>query len=100
MNDLFDPHPVPPASFDGPVYDPKFDHERLTGQIRRVYSLMNDGHWRSLEEISKATGDPAASVSAQLRHLRKPKFGSHTIEKKPVGDRERGLWVYRMRNRV
>lgn len=41
-------------------------------------------------------GDPAASVSAQLRHLRKPRFGGFVVEKRPRGDRERGLWEYRL----
>ena len=40
-----------------------------------------------------ATGDPPESVSAQLRHLRKERFGSHTVEKKYLGD---GLYVYRL----
>lgn len=84
------------ATFDGPAYSHTFDHERLTGQIHRVYYLMRDGRWRTLDEISRATGDPHASVSAQLRHLRKPKFGSHVVHKRPVGDRYAGLWEYRL----
>ena len=41
-------------------------------------------------------GDPEASASAQLRHLRKPRFGSHTVEKRNRGAREFGLWEYRL----
>ena len=82
--------------FDGPVYEEKFDRERLTGQIKRVYNVMRHGYWLTLDEINGATGDPHASISAQLRHLRKPRFGSHTIEKRPRGDRSNGLWEYRM----
>lgn len=88
--------PAPPAHFDGPVYEPRFDLARLTGQIERVHGFMADGGWHTLAEIEAATGDPAASVSAQLRHLRKARFGSHTVEKRPRGDREHGLWEYRM----
>lgn len=84
------------ADFNGPVYERRFDHKRLTGQIKRVYECMRDGRWRTLNEIADATNDPHASVSAQLRHLRKPKFGSHEIEKRPRGKREQGLWEYRM----
>ena len=84
------------AHFDGPVYVPRFDYARLTGQIERVYNLICDGEWRTLSEIERATGDPAASVSAQLRHLRKVKFGSHTINKRPRGDRYSGLWEYQL----
>lgn len=84
------------AHFDGPCYEPRFDHARLTGQIARVYECMISGRWRTLHEIAEATGDPEASVSAQLRHLRKPKFGSHIIHKRPRGDRKVGLWEYRL----
>ena len=42
------------------------------------------------------TDDPHASISAQLRHLRKEKFGSYNIEKRPRGDRSNGLWEYRL----
>jgi hypothetical protein len=91
MNDLFDG-----AKFNGPVYEPEFDQDRLTGQIRRVYDLMIDGRWRTLDEISRATNDPHASISAQLRHLRKERFGSHVIDKQARGNRKTGLWEYRL----
>ena len=84
------------ADFDGPVYQRKFDFSRLTGQIKRVHDCMADGRWRTLTEIADATGDPAASVSAQLRNLRKARFGGFAIEKRARGDRERGLWEYRL----
>lgn len=82
--------------FNGPVYDPKYDQFRLSGQILRVFDCMVDAKWRTLDEISKATGDPHASVSAQLRHLRKERFGSHTVEKRSRGERESGLWEYQL----
>ena len=82
--------------FDGPAYDRRFDHARLTGQIQRVYSLMQDGRWRTLQEIADTTRDPHASISAQLRHLRKEKFGGHTVNRRARGDRERGLFEYRL----
>ncbi len=89
--DLFDN-----ARFNGHVYDPEFDQGRLTGQIKRVHSLMIDGGWRTLDEIADTTGDPPASVSAQLRHLRKERFGSHNVDKRARGARENGLWEYRL----
>lgn len=82
--------------FNGPVYDPKYDKVRLTGQILRIFNLMKDGHWRTLSEIEAITNDPAASISAQLRHLRKERFGSHTVNKRPRGDRKQGLWEYQL----
>jgi hypothetical protein len=89
--------PVPlGAEFNGPAYDHDADHARLTGQILRVHGCMIDGVWRTLGEIEGLTGDPQASISAQLRHLRKKKFGRFIVEKRPRGDRELGLWAYRL----
>lgn len=68
--------------FDGSDYLPKRDDKRLIGQMLRVWEVMVDGQWRGLRAISDLTGDPEASVSAQLRHLRKPRFGGHTLEKR------------------
>lgn len=84
------------ARFDGSDYEPEFDKARLTGQIKRIFDCMKNGCWRTLEEIQQLTGDPQASISAQLRHLRKERFGGHTIEKQPRGSRERGLFEYRL----
>jgi hypothetical protein len=84
------------SHFNGPDYDPKFDHARLSKQHERVRELMRDGEWRTLAEIEKITGDPAASISAQLRHLRKERFGSWIVQKVPRGTRETGLYVYRL----
>jgi len=80
------------ARFEGPVNGR--DCDRLCGQIKRVYELMRDGLWRSLAEIEAATGDPQASISAQLRHLRKYRFGGHDVQKRRRG--ESGTWEYRM----
>jgi len=79
--------------FNGSDYDHQADSRRLTGQLLRVFSVMRDRTWRSLDEIASATGDPPASVSAQLRHLRKPRFGGYTVEKRNRGN---GLFEYRV----
>lgn len=81
-------------SFDGPCYENREDRDsRLGKQFKAVRDLMLDGAWRSLTEISETVGYPEASVSARLRDLRKPKFGSYTVERKHV---ERGLYIYRV----
>lgn len=90
------PGRIGPARFNGPAYDPHFDRARLTGQIARIWTAMSDRHWRTLAEIERVTGDPPASISAQLRHLRKDRFGAHTIERRARGDRAAGLWEYRL----
>lgn len=81
------------APFDGADYVDARDRPRLRGQIQRVYDLMCDGHWRTLTQIADSTGDPHASVSAQLRHLRKKRFGGYTVERK---HHDHGLYLYRL----
>lgn len=83
----YEPH------FDGPAYVPQRDFVRLTRQVKRVFDLMKDARWRTLEDIALATGDPSPSVSAQLRHLRKPRFGAHTVNRRHVGG---GLYEYQL----
>lgn len=84
--------------FDGPCYDEAADQQRLTGQILRVFDAIKDGRWRTLGEIAAEIGDPEASVSAQLRHLRKKRFGAWVIDKRRRGAATTGLWEYRMNN--
>lgn len=79
--------------FNGPAYDPERDDERLSGQILRVFNLMRDGAWRTLEQIAATTGDPHASISAQLRHLRKERFGAHTVNRSHI---THGLFAYQL----
>jgi len=93
---VIDRNPLPHLRFNGPVYVPKLDRIRLTGQILRIFNLMVDGAWRTLGEIEQVTGDPQASISAQLRHLRKERFGSYIILKRRKGERTQGLWEYRL----
>lgn len=62
--------------------------------------------WLTLHELGRLTGYGEASVSAQLRHLRKPEFGSYVVEKRQrsMGSTVRGesgpLWEYRLQRRV
>ncbi len=87
---------VPDAHFDGPDYEPEQDHKRLRGQILDIFELMADGNWRTLREIRFATGHPEASISAQLRHLRKKRFGGHHVDRR----REGAKWEYRVRRAI
>jgi len=65
------------------------------------------GTWLTLDELAKLTQYPPASISAQLRHLRKPQFGGYEVEKRQreVSKAMRGedfgtVWEYRLRRRV
>jgi hypothetical protein len=79
--------------FNGADYVPARDNGRLTKQLTRIYELMSDHEWRTLVQIEEVTGDPTPSISAQLRHLRKERFGSHVIDKRHLGN---GLYEYRL----
>lgn len=81
---LFEPRPEKPlkARFDGPAYSPGEDDVRLTEQIARVFNALNGKGWKTVAEIAAETGDPEPSVSAQLRHLRKPRFGGWNVERR------------------
>lgn len=79
--------------FDGATFDQNRDSSRLTAQYTRVLDLMRDGQWRTLEQIAAATGDPAPSVSARLRDMRKPRFGAHVVNRRYV---RRGLFEYQV----
>jgi hypothetical protein len=87
-------------------------HKRTGGKptqretIRDVMlSAAECGAWLTLHELATLTRYAEASISAQLRHLRKPRFGSFRLEKR-VRERaetstrvarHRLLWEYRLR---
>ena len=86
----------PGPQIGGATYVPSLDRERLGEQYLRVWDLMIDGQWRSLREISNATGDPEASVSARLRDVRK-NYGTDAMQARRVPgiDGRRGHWHFR-----
>ena len=81
--------------FAGAVDDPALDEACLTRQLGRVCEAMPCGTWLTLQDTADATGDPHASISAQLRHLRKKRNGSYTIEKRRRTATS-GEWEYRL----
>lgn len=84
------------AEFNGSDYTPKLDDARLGKQMLEIFSLMKDGNWRTLGDIERATGYPQASISAQLRHMRKAKFGGHKVDKHRKDGPASGLWEYKV----
>jgi len=85
--------------FNGPAYNPEHDQVRLSTQFKTIYALMADGQYRTLQEIEGVTGYPQASISAQLRHARKKRFGGHTVERRRRGNEKHGLWEYQLISR-
>jgi hypothetical protein len=55
-------------------------------QFAAIRDLMLEastrGDWLTLAEIAASTEFGEASISAQLRHLRKPRFGHYRVEKR------------------
>ena len=79
--------------FDGSnICDPR-DRPRLSGQLRRIFVYMKDGNWYTLRSVAEGTKAPESSVSAQIRNLRKKRFGKHKVDKKYLGN---GLYHYRL----
>lgn len=78
---------------------------RQSDVIREV--MLSAGEcdtWLTLDELAKLTKYPPASISAQLRHLRKPRHGSFVVEKRrreaeEVARHAAGgpVWEYRLR---
>ena len=63
--------------FDGWHFDAKKDQERLTKQMRGIYKVLKEAKvWLTVSEIEEETGYAQPSISAQLRNMRKEKFGS------------------------
>jgi hypothetical protein len=71
-----------------------------------LLSATECGSWLTLRELSQLTQYGEASISAQLRHLRKPKYGSYVVEKRVrrgivLRDLEHGaIWEYRLRRKI
>jgi hypothetical protein len=75
-------------------------------QLVAIRDLMLEaadrGGWLTLDEIAGITEFGEASVSAQLRHLRKPRHGRYRVEKRrrcsgeTENGRDTGLWEYQV----
>lgn len=86
-------HPVAEkdAPFDGP--EAETHAPRLGKQMKKVFDIMQDGKWRTIQEISAVTEAPENSISARLRDLRKPKHGGYAVVRRR---REGNLYEYRL----
>ena len=92
----------------GPTYSAVRDGARLERQfdvilaymlersrgVRTVEQAHRFGTFSTLSEIEAGTGYPQSSISAQLRHARKEKFGAYGVEKRRRGGDSRGTWEY------
>lgn len=86
----------------------KQDEEKPV-QLRKQREVIRDvmlsagqcATWLTLDELAKLTHYPPASISAQLRHLRKPRYGAYevvkrcrTVDKAMRADGFGAVWEY------
>jgi len=92
------------------------DHGRSVCAVRRrqrdvlcdvMLSARQCETWLTLEELAKLTHYPQASISAQLRHLRKPEYGGYAVDKRPRaleaalrGEDFGTVWEYQLRRAI
>ncbi len=84
------------ATFAGVTYEPALDQKRLTGSAERVFKAMQSGQWLTLRELHAICGGSEAGLSARLRDLRKPAWGSYTVARRRRDCPEKGIFEYRL----
>ncbi|MGB2589808.1 MAG: hypothetical protein WAJ96_04100 [Candidatus Acidiferrum sp.] len=85
------------------------EEEAKPVQLRKQREVIRDvmlsagqcATWLTLDELAKLTLYPPASISAQLRHLRKPRYGAfdvvkrcRTVDKAMRADGFGAVWEY------
>ncbi len=86
----------------GPTYNQQLDQKRIMSQMNRVRRELEKaaarGEWLTVQQLSARTAAPECSVSAQIRHLRKPQYGNYTITyRRRKGEEHLGTSEYLMR---
>jgi hypothetical protein len=87
---------MPETETFGSAFDKSRDGARIRYQHERIRDwMLAQSAWRSLSEMRAALGYPESSISAQLRHLRKARFGRYRVEKRRRHG-VRGTWEYKV----
>ena len=73
------------------------DVPRLMSQMEKIKAYLSTHQWYTLAEIEAYTGYPQASISSQMRHLRKARFGAFTVSKRRRVEGG-GTWEYKLSN--
>lgn len=73
------------------AYD--IEGNELKGSHKKIYDVMRDGKWITLEKLAQLTGMTGSGASACMRNLRMAKFGAHEVERKHV---KGTLYKYRL----
>ena len=84
-----------PVKFQGSDYAEEFDYGRLSGALRRVYDAMKCGQWQTtFETAERASVKNHETVTRMRRHIKN--MDGHSIEKRRRGNKEDGLFEYRI----
>jgi len=85
---------VPGGASDGMLRPGRTQRETLLTVLRLAAQYET---WATLAELAGETKFPPASISAQLRHLRKEKYGAWVVEKRRrEWVKEEVVWEYRL----
>ncbi len=86
--------------FPGTVYEPRLDFPRLATQLEVIRWAMHKAGqanlWLTLREIENRTGYTTASISAQLRNLKKAPWFLELRKRRRHGNPHVGLWEYQI----
>lgn len=66
----------------------------MSNQLNRVLSVLLDGQWHSLHEISQKLFIKKRSAGSRIRDLRLPTYGKHSIEVRPTSKHQ--IFEYRL----
>jgi hypothetical protein len=86
---------TPDEALSARIYQPERTQRETLLMVLRLAAQYET--WVTLAELAGKTKFPPASISAQLRHLRKEKYGGWGIEKRRRGwVTEELVWEYRL----
>ena len=70
----------------------KKKYHKRRGMSERILDVLSDGHWHSVQEVSKRIGYLETGTSAGIRTLRKKNYGRKNVIGKWLG----GVYHYRL----
>ena len=70
----------------------KKKYHKRRGMSERILDVLSDGHWHSVQEVSKRIGYLETGTSAGIRTLRKKPYGKKNVVGKWLG----GVYHYRL----
>ena len=87
--------PYEQMHFHGPEIT-KEEKKRMGGNMLKVFRIMKDGKWRTIDEIRHlGVSSPPQSVAIYLRAFREPRYGSHEVPKRKLRINAR-IFEYRL----